>query len=123
MKLTRKEFLAGVVGTAAVATFLPGCGPGPGGNDGGTDGGTGDGGNPNCAPPTIAGNHGHTLVVTRDEVQAGQERTYSIRGNSSHDHQVTISAADFATLGRGGSITVASSNVGGHQHSVTVTCA
>jgi hypothetical protein len=76
-----------------------------------------------CQAPVISANHGHTLSVPSADITAGVEKTYSIKGQSSHDHLLTITAAQFAALGAGGSITVTSSNVGGHTHSVRVTCA
>lgn len=154
MKLTRTEFLAGIVGIGLASAAAPACGPGDpdrsdggagdggtgdggtgdgGAGDGGTgdggtgdggtgDGGTSDGGIRSCSP-TIGGNHGHVLVVPPEDVQAGQERTYDIQGGSAHNHRVTLTSANFATLAGGGTITVSSSNDAFHQHSVTVRCA
>jgi hypothetical protein len=76
-----------------------------------------------CEPATIGSNHGHSLVVPPADVAAAVGKTYSIKGGSGHDHLVTLSASHFATLAAGRSVTVGSSNVGGHTHSVTVTCA
>jgi hypothetical protein len=77
---------------------------------------------------TIAGNHpagsAHSLQVTEDDVNAGADRTYDITGDSMHSHDVTVTAANFATLAAqgGGSITVTSTDGGGHTHNVTVSC-
>ena len=76
-----------------------------------------------CGDVVIGRNHGHALVVSSEDVQAGVDKTYAIKGGASHNHDVTVRAADFSLLGRGGSVTVASTTVGGHSHSVTVTCA
>jgi hypothetical protein len=75
-----------------------------------------------CKPPVISANHGHKLTVSKADVAAAATKTYSIRGTSGHDHLVTITAAQFAQLGSGHAITVASTNAAGHTHSVTVTC-
>ena len=72
---------------------------------------------------SISANHGHTLTVSSADVQAGAARTYSIQGSSSHDHMVTLTAANFASLQNNNSITVNSTNDDGHTHSVTVSCA
>lgn len=72
---------------------------------------------------SISSNHGHTLTVSKDDVTAGTEKTYSIQGSSSHDHTVTITAANFNTLQSNQSITINSTAGGGHTHSVTVSCA
>jgi hypothetical protein len=76
-----------------------------------------------CAAPVISRNHGHSLVVTAADVAAGVAKTYDIQGAASHAHSVTLSAADFAKLAAGGSITVASTTDFSHSHGVTVTCA
>jgi hypothetical protein len=75
-----------------------------------------------CQPGTISRNHGHALVVPPEDVAAGVAKTYSIKGTSGHDHQVTIGADQSALLTRGGTITVESTTGAGHTHSVTVSC-
>ncbi len=72
---------------------------------------------------SIGSNHGHTLTVSVADVQSGAEKTYSIQGSSSHDHSVTLTAANFNSLQNNNSITVSSTNDDGHTHSVTVRCA
>jgi hypothetical protein len=76
-----------------------------------------------CGPAIIGTNHGHALVVPAEDVAAGVEKTYSIKGTSTHDHKVTITPALFVQLGRAGAITVTSTAAGGHTHNVTVSCA
>lgn len=71
----------------------------------------------------IGGNHGHNLVVSTGDVNAGVVKTYSIMGSGTHDHSLTISAANFNSLKTNQSITVTSSNDDGHSHVVTVSCA
>ena len=71
---------------------------------------------------TIAGNHGHVLVVSKADVAAGIDKTYNIQGVALHDHTVTVTAAQFAMLAANTSIsTVSSPTV--HTHGITVTCA
>ncbi|TDQ25564.1 hypothetical protein [Tenacibaculum caenipelagi] len=72
---------------------------------------------------TISANHGHTLTVSKEDVQAGAQKSYSIQGSSSHNHTVTLTAANFSSLQSNNSITVGSTNDDGHTHSVTVSCA
>ena len=69
----------------------------------------------------IAGNHGHALTVSASDVADGVDKTYDIQGASAHAHQVTLTAAHFAQLAQGATITVTSS-VTGHDHDVTVRC-
>ncbi len=75
-----------------------------------------------CKPPVISANHGHMLTVSAADVAAHVSKTYSIKGTAGHDHLVTVTAAQFAQLGAGHAITLASTNGAGHTHSVTVTC-
>ena len=77
----------------------------------------------NGTQSSISANHGHSLTVSVADVQAGAARTYSIQGTSSHDHMVTLTAADFTSLQGNNSITVSSTADDGHTHSVTVRCA
>jgi len=75
-----------------------------------------------CATPVISANHGHALVLPQADIEAGEEKTYSIKGSSGHDHLLTVTEAQFAVLAGGGSVTIVSSNDAGHTHSVTVRC-
>jgi hypothetical protein len=70
----------------------------------------------------IASNHGHELKVALAEVKAGAEKAYEIQGTGTHSHTVTISAADFKTLGSTGSLKLTTSSTGGHTHTVDLTC-
>ncbi|MGB5666981.1 MAG: hypothetical protein WBM53_09035 [Maribacter sp.] len=93
------------------------------------------GGNPNPDPNTTANclangtaisigtNHGHSLTVSKADVEAGTEKTYSIQGTSSHAHSVTLSAANFTALKSNTAISVTSTNGDSHTHSVSVSCA
>lgn len=72
---------------------------------------------------TISSNHGHSLTVSRDDVEAGIEKEYSIQGGSGHNHLITVTAANFNTLASNQSVTVQSTNDDSHTHSVTISCA
>lgn len=72
---------------------------------------------------SIGTNHGHTLVVSKEDVDAGAEKTYSIQGSSGHDHMVTLSIANFTSLKSKTAISVTSTNDADHTHSVAVSCA
>jgi len=75
------------------------------------------------ADSSIADNHGHTLTVSADDVNAGTEKTYSIQGGATHNHSVTVTADLFASLQKNESVTATSSTGDGHMHGVTITCA
>ncbi|HEY5944603.1 MAG TPA: hypothetical protein VIV40_03890 [Kofleriaceae bacterium] len=70
----------------------------------------------------IGSNHGHVIMVTAAEANAGIEKTYQIQGTATHPHSVLITAADFAALRANHTLTVTSSNDAGHTHPVTVMC-
>ena len=71
----------------------------------------------------IGTNHGHTLVVSKADIDAGAEKTYSIQGSSGHNHDVTLTAANFTSLKNNSAISVTSSSDNDHTHSVAVSCA
>jgi threonine synthase len=123
MSLTRKEFLSSMVSTVvgvAGAVVLVACSDNPPAVDAGAA---------NClangTTVEIGTNHGHTLVVTKDEVNAGVEKAYEIQGTSTHPHTVTVTAALFATLKNNTSVTATSTSNGSpaHTHTITVRCA
>ncbi len=107
----------GAIGVAALA----GCG----GDDGGGGGGTPDApAAAVCTTPAVAigSNHGHTLVVSLTDVNAGVDKTYDIMGTSLHAHSVTITAADFTMIKAGTTRMFVSTTGSTHMHAVTVMC-
>jgi len=147
--INRKQFLqsaVALIGTGVGVATLGACGgdgnkggtggsPATGSGGGsGTGGGTGSGGSGSGANAcdshepmeTIAMNHPvgsqHILTVSAADVTAGADKVYSIKGMSAHDHMVTITAANFATLKAGTMIMMTSTSGGGHTHSVEVVC-
>ncbi len=77
----------------------------------------------NGTQSTIGSNHGHTLQVSKNDVESGVEKQYAIAGSSGHDHNVTISSNDFSKLNSNQQIQVSSSSNSGHSHTITVSCA
>lgn len=121
MKMTRRVFLGTSIATVAVAA----CG----GDDGGGTMIDSTTGTKNCTTNgtavVIAGNHGHTMVVTMADVTAAADKTYDITGGGGHTHMVTVTAANFASLASNpnGSVMVNSTSAAAHTHAITVTCA
>lgn len=72
---------------------------------------------------SISNNHGHSLTVSKADIDAGVSKTYSIMGTADHDHQITITATDFNTLKSNMQIGENSTTVQSHSHSVTISCA
>lgn len=93
--------------------------PNPNPNPGGPQGNCID----NGTHSTISGNHGHTLTVSKADVMQAAQKTYSIQGSSSHNHNVTLTTSHFNSLQGSNGITVNSTSGDGHTHSVTVSCA
>lgn len=120
MNITRKRFL-GAMGTGTVVLWLQGCGGGGGGY----------GDDDNDPPPqscgasgtSIAGNHGHSLTIPEADLSSSTAKTYSIQGSAGHDHTVTFTAAQLASLKAGQSVVVTSTTTQSHMHSVTADCA
>ncbi len=72
---------------------------------------------------SIGSNHGHSLTVSKEDVQSGAAKTYTIKGTSGHDHSVSLTAAHFTALKSNTSILLTSTNDNDHTHSVQVSCA
>jgi hypothetical protein len=148
--MTRKQFIGSLAGLFGATALLGACttpdemgegegegsGSGSGSGSGGGGGGGGGGGlGPDAgmtpdAPPAMAcvtpasaigSNHGHVLVISPADLDAGVEKSYNIKGSSAHAHTVVITASMFATLKANRSVQTMSTN-DGHMHAVTVTC-
>jgi hypothetical protein len=77
----------------------------------------------NGTSSSIGSNHGHSITVSKTDVENGVEKTYAILGGASHNHDVVITAANFSSLKSNNSIQVTSASGDGHTHSVSVSCA
>ena len=82
----------------------------------------------NGTKATIETNHGHVLVVSKQDVMDAAEKSYDIQGTADHSHSVTISEDMFATLaGDHAVMTTSSTNnsatYGTHSHAIMVACA
>jgi hypothetical protein len=138
--MTRKEFLRAAASGVAAVTLVSFASSACGGDDDGVTADAApaaDGGAPDAAPSCtgngagasgaqIFGNHGHVLVVPAEDVNGtAMDRTYSIKGTATHDHQLTLTAADFEKLKQNtsGVVMETSSDDGTHSHVVTVFCA
>jgi hypothetical protein len=117
MTISRKQFLGASAG-GTVLLLLQGCG--------------GGGGDDNDPPPAqscgasgaaIAGNHGHTLVIARADLDATTNQIYNITGSANHPHSVTFTPAQLQALKAGQSVTVTSTTDASHDHAVTASCA
>lgn len=130
MNITRKRFL-GALGSGTVVLWLQACGGGGGGGGmmggggGGMGGGYGGGGGDQSCGATgteISGNHGHTLTIDEADLNSMTDKTYNIMGTAGHDHTVTFTAAQLASLKAGQSVVVNSTTTNAHMHAVTARC-
>ena len=119
MIMTRKDFLRlALLGGASLAAACGGSGDGTGSMQGPSG---------NCAAngsaTTIGGNHGHVLLVPMADILAGAQKNYDIRGTADHTHQVTLTAADMASLQQNLAARETSTVTLSHSHSIVVSCA
>jgi len=64
----------------------------------------------------------HALRVPMADFVTLAKKDYSIKGDSTHDHTVTLTAAQLMMLKAGVAVTVTSTKGGNHTHEVTVGC-
>jgi hypothetical protein len=80
---------------------------------------------PTPAPPagnisgTVGTNHGHSAVITAAQLNAAEEVSLDITGDSSHPHTVDLSAEEVQQIGAGQQVSKESSNDASHTHTVT----
>lgn len=94
-------------------------GSGTGGTATGGAAGSGGGTSNACTADLTAeifDNHDHELHIPLADIEAGVEKTYDTTGSATHCHTVTLTAADFATLKSGGSVTKHSCINTNHQY-------
>ena len=130
--MNRKTFIKKTTGALLIsipAYSLLSCSSDNSSDDNGTDGDQNlnpsqrDCGTNGASAITISSNHGHDLTVSKEDVEAGTEKEYSIQGGSGHNHIVRLTEEHFASLRQNNQITVESTQNGQHRHDVTVACA
>jgi hypothetical protein len=80
-----------------------------------------------CAAGVTAasgGGHVHYVTITRDDIVAGAQKTFTVTDNGNgHTHQVVVTAAQMTDLNNNTGIsatTLADST--GHDHTFTISC-
>ena len=114
--LTRREFtLEWVLAVLAGATItITGCG-----GD--------DNDNPGTSPSPQAGdkvgvisaNHGHTAFVTAATLASPTSVTINMRAQATHNHTLTLTAAEVTSIAANTRVEKISSTDDGHNHTVT----
>lgn len=124
--MDRKTFLKTAAGAFLITTStysLLSCS----GSDDSPDPNNPGGGTVNCLANgtigSISANHGHTITVSKSDVDAGTAKVYAISGSAGHNHNVTVTASNFSTLKTNQNIQITSTSGDNHTHSVTISCA
>lgn len=68
---------------------------------------------------SIANNHGHTVVLTAAQQQAGAAITLDLTKGGGHTHTVALSTDQVQAIAGGGTVSVTSSVDSSHSHNVT----
>jgi len=82
---------------------------------------------PTAPPPDIAGvvaaNHAqpHAVTITGAQIVADNALVLNIQGQATHNHTLSISAAELTQLKNRQAVTETSSTDSGHNHAVTFT--
>lgn len=120
MKLSRKDFIKSAIAATGAALGLGAGGCGSSDDSGGSSGN----GDCSAAASAITDNHspGHSVTVTKAQIDAGGLQDVSIKGKADHDHVITLTDSHFANLKIGKGISTVSSDTNGHHHDVTLKC-
>jgi hypothetical protein len=73
-------------------------------------------------PGVVSANHGHAITITAAQITAGTALVdLDIQGTASHDHKVSLTQANLATLKSRQPVSVTSTTDASHSHTVTFT--
>lgn len=75
-----------------------------------------------CGATSMSNPHGHVLTIPTADLDLTTNKTYPIQGQSSHNHDVTLTPAHFAQIKAGTAVTVESTFDSSHTHVVTINC-
>ena len=67
---------------------------------------------------SIASNHGHSVKITKAQIDAAGAVTLNLSGGT-HSHQVSLDAGQVVSIGAGTKVIVGSTVSDGHPHQVT----
>jgi hypothetical protein len=118
LRIGRREFTRqGVIAILSAATItIVDCG---GGDSNPAPAPTPNPGGGGDVAGAISANHGHTAVVTRVQITAGNAVTIDMRNTADHPHTLQLTAAQVGQIGAGTRVEQVSSNDDGHSHNVT----
>ncbi len=67
---------------------------------------------------TISNNHGHTFLVSLDNLKKAGAKSYNIQGSAGHPHQIDVTADVLKALFAVKVVDIESTQVAGHTHVV-----
>ena len=67
----------------------------------------------------ISNNHGHSAVITAAQLTAGGALVLNIQGAATHNHTVSLAAAEISSIAANQRVAKESSVDNGHSHTVT----
>jgi hypothetical protein len=115
--MNRRQFLAraGAVATwAVIPVAITACGDDDSSPSQPDDGGNGD----ISGDVATSGGHGHSVRITRAQIDAGDAVTLTLSGGG-HSHTVSLTADEVGDIGDGTRVSKPSSSDQGHTHQVT----
>ncbi len=72
---------------------------------------------------TTTGGHSHAISITRDDIVAAVQKTYTTTDNGNgHTHTVVVTAAQFADLASNTGVLLTSSTDNSHDHQLAISC-
>jgi hypothetical protein len=116
--LTRREFTLGwVLAVLAGATItITGCG---GDDNDSSNPGTNPSPQPGDKAGAVSANHGHTAIVTAATLASPTTVTINMRDQATHNHTLTLTAAEVTSIAANTRVEKISSTDDGHNHTVT----
>jgi hypothetical protein len=112
------NFFVMCMGIVAVALILSGCDGGGSSSSDQTNSPAASSSHVNKAGD-ISSNHGHTVILTAAQQDAGVAVTLELTPGNGHTHTVDFTAAQVQTIAGGGHASAESTVVGGHSHTVS----
>ena len=112
--LTRREFTleSALAMLAGVTITVGGCGKS-------SSNPAGPSLNPGDVGGSISANHGHVATITAARITAAEALDLDIRGSADHPHTVQLTASQVQQIGARQRVSVLSTNVFAHDHTVT----
>jgi hypothetical protein len=67
----------------------------------------------------VSDNHGHRAIVESAELNSNSTITIDLRHRATHNHELTLTPLELASISENGRVVKISSTTDGHSHTVT----